>query len=200
MDVKPLPYRMMPVDKLLPYARNARTHSSEQVAQIAASISEFGFINPVVVDDKGTIIAGHGRVLAAKELNLKEVPTLAAGHLSAVQRRAYILADNKLALNAGWDDDLLKVELTDLQDAGFDLDLTGFSDVDLAGLFAEPEEPETKEKDLNYVIQFNIVFDDEEQQEDWYSFVRFLKGKLPDADTLGQRLQIFIRENKYVAD
>jgi DNA modification methylase len=122
------------IDKLIPYARNARTHSDEQVAQIAASIREFGFNNPVLIADDNSIIAGHGRVMAARKLNLSEVPCIRLSHLSETQRKAYILADNKLALNAGWDDNLLSIELADLKDLGFDTDLTGFSADEIAAL------------------------------------------------------------------
>lgn len=114
-------------DSLIPYARNARTHSEEQVAQIAASIREWGFTNPVLVDEDSTIIAGHGRVLAAQKLGLPEVPVMVARGWTEAQRRAYVLADNKLALNAGWDVELLRVEFADLGDLGVDLELTGFS-------------------------------------------------------------------------
>ncbi len=117
------------------YANNARTHSPEQVAQLAASIREFGFTTPVLVDDKG-IIAGHGRVAAAITLKLKRIPTLSLEHFTPEQRRAYILADNKLAMNAGWDMDLLRAELGDLSGAGFDLSLTGFGSIELADIFA----------------------------------------------------------------
>jgi ParB family transcriptional regulator, chromosome partitioning protein len=115
------------VDDLIPYARNSRTHSDEQVSQIAASIKEFGFLNPVIVDGDNGIIAGHGRVMAAKKLGMTEVPAVEASHLTDAQRRAYIIADNKLALNAGWDDEMLRVEFDELGAMGFDLDLTGFS-------------------------------------------------------------------------
>lgn len=134
------PYKAASVADLIPYARNARTHSDEQVAQIAASIREFGFINPVIVDGDKGIIAGHGRVLAARKLKLKEVPALEVSGLTDAQKRAYILADNKLALNAGWDNDLLKVELSELQTDGFDLDLIGFNADELAKLLADPTE------------------------------------------------------------
>lgn len=122
---------------LVPYARNARTHSDEQVAQIAASIREWGWTVPVLVDEAGSIIAGHGRILAARKLGLAEVPVMVAAGWSEAQKRAYVLADNKLALNAGWDTDLLKVELGELQGGGFDLGLTGFSGDELAALLAD---------------------------------------------------------------
>jgi len=125
------------ISSLVPYARNARTHSDAQVAQIAASIREWGWTMPVLVDEDGGVIAGHGRILAAQKLGLADVPTMVARGWSEAQRRAYVLADNKLALNAGWDDDLLKVELLDLQGVGFDLALTGFDADELAALTIE---------------------------------------------------------------
>lgn len=131
-----------PIDGLIPYARNSRTHSDEQVAQIAASIKEFGFTNPVLVDDDGGVIAGHGRVLAARKLGLKEVPTICLGHLSDTQRRAYVIADNRLALNAGWDEAMLRLEFADLTDAGFDISLLGFGEDELASMMDGPAELE----------------------------------------------------------
>ena len=115
------------ITSLRPYPRNARTHSRKQVKQIAASIERFGFTNPVLISDDGEIIAGHGRVEAAKLLGWKAVPTLALSHLSETERRAYVLADNKLALNAGWDKEILAIELQALSDLNFDVELTGFS-------------------------------------------------------------------------
>ena len=125
-----------PLDVLIPYARNARTHSEEQVAQIAASIREFGWTNPVLLDGASGIIAGHGRVLAARKLGIDPVPCIELAGLSEAQRRAYILADNKLALNAGWDEALLRVELGDLRDMAFDLSLIGFGEAEQAALLA----------------------------------------------------------------
>lgn len=129
------------VDSLIPYARNARTHSDEQVSQIAASIQEFGFNNPILVDGHKGVIAGHGRILAARKLNLSSVPVIELGHLSETQKRAFILAENKLTERGGWDSDLLSVELADLQEAGFDLELTGFDDAELQG-YLGPEDKE----------------------------------------------------------
>jgi DNA modification methylase len=114
-------------EDLIPYARNSRTHSAEQVAQIAASIREFGWTNPILIDGENGIIAGHGRVLAAHKLGETQVPTIELSHMSDTQKRAYIIADNKLALNAGWDNEMLALEIDDLKDAGFDLELTGFT-------------------------------------------------------------------------
>jgi hypothetical protein len=128
-----------PTDRLVPYARNARTHSAEQVAQIAASIVEFGFTNPILVDSMDGIIAGHGRLLAARKLGLSEVPVVVLDHLSDTQRRAYIIADNKLAMNAGWDEKLLASELRDLEKDGMDLAVVGFSDEELEALLKDGE-------------------------------------------------------------
>jgi DNA modification methylase len=143
------------LSSLIPYARNSRTHSDAQVSQIAASIKEFGFTNPILIDETGGIIAGHGRVLAAQKLKLKTVPAITLSHLSETQRKAYIIADNKLALNAGWDDEMLRLEFSELEQAGFDLELTGFSLDEIEDLQIEeitdgltdedavPEAPET---------------------------------------------------------
>ncbi len=130
-------YRIMRVDALIPYANNARTHSAAQISKIARSVQEFGFTNPVLTDGKRGIIAGHGRVLAAQMLGMETVPVIELAHLSAAQRRAYVLADNRLALDAGWDDELLALELGELRDKGFDLALTGFDLNELGELFDE---------------------------------------------------------------
>ncbi len=124
------------LDALIPYARNARTHSDEQTAQIAGSIREFGFTNPVLIDGEGGIIAGHGRVMAVRKLGLAEVPCVRLAHLTEAQKRAYIIADNKLALNAGWDEDMLSLELLDLRDADYALPITGFSADELEQIFS----------------------------------------------------------------
>lgn len=134
------------VEDLIPYARNARTHSDDQVARIAASIKEFGWTNPILVDGENGIIAGHGRLAAARKLGMSEVPVIELAGLSDVQKRAYILADNRLALDAGWDNEMLALELGDLKDAGGDLGLTGFSDAELDELLAVPASDETEEK------------------------------------------------------
>ncbi len=124
------------INTLIPNARNARTHSKEQILQLRASLREFGFVNPVIVDKDLNIIAGHGRVIAAKAENVSEVPCVFVEHLTDAQKRAYILADNKLALNAGWDDELLTLEFIELKDLGFDLELTGFDPDEIDKLFA----------------------------------------------------------------
>lgn len=130
------------VSVLVPYAQNSRTHSNEQIDQISASIKEFGFTNPILIDENGGIIAGHGRVMAAKSMGLKQVPCLRLAHLSENQKRAYVIADNKLALNAGWDDTVLKLELQALMDDGFDLSLTGFTLDEFNDIEAEAEQTE----------------------------------------------------------
>lgn len=139
------------IKDLIPYCNNSRTHSDEQVQQIASSIKEFGFTNPVLIDDQGGIIAGHGRIMAAQKLKMDEVPTITLSDLSEAQKKAYIIADNKLALNSGWDDELLKIELEQLKELDFDLGLIGFSDDELAllmggetteGLVDEDQVPE----------------------------------------------------------
>ena len=135
----------MPIDRLVPYARNPRTHSEEQVVQIAASIAGLGFTNPILVDTKAGIIAGHGRLLAARKLGLTEVPVIVLDHLNETQKRAYIIADNRLALNAGWDEELLGAELAALEKEGFDLGLTGFSDAELEALLADEKGSESAE-------------------------------------------------------
>jgi len=127
-------YYLEDTDKLIPYARNARTHSDKQIAQIAASIKEFGFLSPIVISKDNTILCGHGRFYAAQKLGLKKVPCVKEEYLTDAQKRAYIIADNQLSLNAGWDEDLLSVELSDLQENAFDLSLLGFDEKDLAKL------------------------------------------------------------------
>ncbi|MBC7939899.1 MAG: site-specific DNA-methyltransferase [Chitinophagaceae bacterium] len=130
-------YKPQPVASLVPYARNARTHSDAQVAQIAASIRQFGFTNPILVDGQHGVIAGHGRLLAARQLGMTEVPTIELSHLTPAQRRAYVMADNRLALSAGWDDDMLRLELGELQAEGFDLAFTGFDMDEIATLLID---------------------------------------------------------------
>ena len=131
-------HRIASIGDLIPYALNSRTHSDAQVAQIAASIKEFGFLNPIIIDGENGIIAGHGRVLAAQKLGMTELPVVEASHLTGAQRKAYVIADNRLALNAGWDNQILTTELAALQELDFDLDLLGFDGKELAELL-KPE-------------------------------------------------------------
>ena len=153
--------RYKKVEDLIPYVNNSRTHSDDQVSQIASSMKEFGWTNPILLDGENGIIAGHGRLMAARKLNQTEVPTIELAGLTDIQKKAYIIADNKLALNAGWDDQILKLEIAELKNAGFDLGLTGFNidelkvfDPTVEGLVDEdqvpdaPEEPKTKLGDI----------------------------------------------------
>jgi len=158
------------VGNLIPYVNNSRTHSDEQVMQVASSIKEFGFTNPILIDDDGGIIAGHRRLLAAKKLDIDEVPCIRLGYLSEAQRKAYVIADNKLALNSGWDNDLLKIELMQLDSIDFDLNLTGFDLSELANIF-DPVTEEIELKEQTYSETFNIIIecDDEQNQESIYN-------------------------------
>ena len=151
-------------DDLIPYIHNSRTHSESQIKQIASSIREFGFTNPILIDDQGTIIAGHGRVMAAKILQLDKVPTITLDALSDAQRKAYVIADNKLALNAEWDTEVLLAEIESLQDLNFDTQLLGFSADELAEMLNIEETPLKEE---SYAEIFNIIVecDDEMEQE-----------------------------------
>ena len=153
----------------MPYAKNARTHSEEQIEQIAHAIEQWGWTVPCLVDEKGGLIAGHGRVLAAKQLGLDEVPVVVARGWNAAQKRAYVLADNKLTENGGWDDDLLKVEIGELQGEGFDLTLTGFSMDEIGGLLGETAADGIEDApDSKYKEQFGVIVicrDEAHQQE-----------------------------------
>lgn len=146
-------YFLADINSLIPYARNARTHSDEQVAQIAASIREFGFLAPVIVSDDMTILCGHGRYYAAQKLGLKKIPCIKESYLTETQKRAYIIADNKLTLNGGWDNDLLTVELKDLQENAFDLSLTGFDEKELNSLFDLSSESKQDDFDVDEELQ-----------------------------------------------
>ena len=158
---------LWPVERLVPYERNARTHSPEQISQLSASISEFGFLNPILVDSADGIIAGHGRLAAAKDMGLAEVPVVVLDHLTEAQKRAYVLADNKLALNAGWDEKLLQIELTGLQLQDFDLSLIGFDEDELgkllgSGEFDGVEEEPQEQEPLDRGVALAIVLTPEE--------------------------------------
>ena len=145
---KEMQYYLADINDLIPYIRNARTHSESQIAQIAASIKEFGFLSPILIAEDNTILAGHGRLAAARKLGLKQVPCVKESHLTETQRRAYIIADNKLSLNAGWDEDILAIELSELQGADFDLDLLGFDESELASIFEDDKEVEDDDFDV----------------------------------------------------
>ena len=141
--------QLVPLSKLVPYVNNARTHSPEQINKLRSSLREFGFINPVIIDRDYSVIAGHGRILAAKEEGIAEVPCVFADHLTEAQKKAYIIADNRMALDAGWDEELLRVEIEALQAEAFDLSLTGFDDKEIADLFAADTESEAKDDDFD---------------------------------------------------
>ena len=169
-----------PISRLVPYAKNARTHSDEQIMQIAASIAEFGFTNPILVDTNAGIIAGHGRLLAAQKLSLPEVPVIVLDHLTETQKRAYIIADNKLALNAGWNEEVLAAELAQLEREGFDLELIGFTDSELEEMLrdehateadpdavpAPPDQAITKPGDLWILGNHRLLCGDSSKEED----------------------------------
>jgi len=140
--------QLVPIDKLVPYANNARTHSPEQVTKLRSSLREFGFINPVIIDRDYGIIAGHGRVLAAKAEGITDVPCVFVDHLTEAQKKAYILADNRYAMDAGWDEEMLRVEIEALQGMDFNIDLTGFDEAEIADLFAV-DDGEAKEDDFD---------------------------------------------------
>ena len=140
--------QLVPLGKLVPYINNARTHSPEQLTKLRSSLREFGFINPVIIDRDYNIIAGHGRVLAAKEEGIMEVPCVFVDYLTEAQKKAYILADNRMALDAGWDEELLRIEIESLQGEDFDVSLTGFEEQELADLFAIEGDKAAKDDDF----------------------------------------------------
>ena len=164
------------VEDLIPYARNSRTHSDEQVAQIAASVREFGWTNPVLVDGENGIIAGHGRVLAARKLGMDEVPCIELSGMDENQRRAYIIADNKLALNAGWDDELLAIELGELNAAEFDMALIGFDAGELSAAMGLDEELDGEapkiDEGIDYKEKFAVIVDCADEADQQATFER----------------------------
>ena len=145
--------KMVSIDKLVPYVNNARTHSKEQIAKLRGSLREFGFINPVIIDKDYGIIAGHGRVLAAKEENMAQVPCVLVDYLTAAQKKAYILADNRFAMDAGWDEEMLRVEIESLQGEDFDISLTGFDEKELADLFGAGSDAKEDDFDVDAELQ-----------------------------------------------
>jgi hypothetical protein len=192
-----------PIDKLTPNPRNARKHSAKQIKLLAEAIKQWGITTAVLVDEAGSILAGHGRVLAAKKLGLPEIPVMVARNWTLEQKRAYLIADNQHGLNSEWDEEMLGEELGALQAADFAVDLIGFDAEELDGLLPDADEKpgdsveRSAGRTTKAVIQFNIVFDDEMQQESWFSFVRALKAKYPNAETLGARLALFTASREY---
>ena len=146
-------FELVDINKLIPYVNNARTHSKEQIQKLRSSLREFGFVNPVIIDKEYNVIAGHGRITAAKEEGIQQVPCVYVDYLTEAQKKAYILADNRMALDAGWDDELLAVEMEELQNLGFDLGLTGFDEKELADLFAAGEEAEDDGFDVDKALE-----------------------------------------------
>ena len=144
---------LVDIDKLIPYVNNARTHSPEQINKLRASLREFGFINPVIIDDKFNVVAGHGRIAAAQAEGIKEVPCVYVDYLTEAQKKAYILADNRMAMDAGWDEDMLRVELEALEGMAFDLSMTGFDEKELADLFKTEEKVEDDDFDLDAALE-----------------------------------------------
>lgn len=164
------------VEALIPYARNSRTHTDAQVAQIAASIREFGFTNPVLIDEASGIIAGHGRLLAARKLGMEAVPCIRLSHLSETQKRAYVIADNKLALNAGWDDGLLSLEISDLLADDFDLSLLGFAPGELDKLTAGEPSGDGEQKDAAAKSTFEVIVECENETEQESVYHRMMEA------------------------
>lgn len=142
-------FQLVATDKLIPYVNNARTHSPEQIKKLRSSLREFGFVNPVIIDREYNVIAGHGRLMAAKEEGITEVPCVYVDHLTDAQKKAYILADNRMAMDAGWDEELLAVEMQELQDLGYDLAMTGFDEKELADLFSDGTDSDAKDDDFD---------------------------------------------------
>lgn len=187
------------VDKLIPYENNAKIHGDDQVRMIADSINEFGFISPCIIDKDYNLIAGHGRVLAAKLLGMETVPCLFVEGLTDAQRRAYILADNRLTEMGEWDLDKVKIELQGLEDMefdfgsfeignlGFDMDLRMVSSDD------DPDEP-TSRNEEGYSIAYELVFNTEEEQDRWYDFLIQLKRKHPECETIAERVMLVVDE------
>lgn len=183
-------YFLEDITKLIPYARNARTHDDKQIAQIAASIKEFGFLSPIIVSGDNTILCGHGRFYAAQKLGLSKVPCIKEEYLTETQKQAYIIADNKLSLNAGWDNEMLAVELSELQGADFDVSLTGFDETEIAELFADDNDdvkdddfdveselekpPVTKSGDLWLLGNHRLICGDSTKED---TYTRLMDGK-----------------------
>ena len=164
-------FEMVEVGNIIPYVNNARKHSEKQINQICASIQEFGFLNPCLVDKNNSLIAGHGRIEAATKLGMKKVPCIRLEHLSDSQRKAYIIADNKLALNSEWDEDLLKLEFEELKELDFSIDIMGFDDVELKKIIGEleafepdlPDENDGSEKEPTFILRVEFSNEDEQQ-------------------------------------
>ena len=190
------------LERLKPYDNNAREHSPEQVAQIAASITEFGFLNPILVDSNDGIVAGHGRLSAARELALDVVPVVVLDHLTEAQKKAYILVDNKLAENASWNEELLQEEIVALNLQDFDISILGWDEDEIREImeydsaFGEGDgDGESRGLGGEPVIQYNIIFDNEQQQQIWFDFLKDLRRTQSDDTTIAEKIINFIEEN-----
>ena len=189
------------LERLKPYDNNAREHSPEQVAQIAASITEFGFLNPILVDSNDGIVAGHGRLSAARELALDVVPVVVLDQLTEAQKKAYILVDNKLAENASWNEELLQEEIVALNLQDFDISILGWDEDEIREImeydsaFGEGDgDGESRGLGGEPVIQYNIIFDNEQQQQIWFDFLKDLRQSQPDDTTIAEKIINFIEE------
>ncbi len=197
------------VSELIPYARNARTHSDEQIERIANSIKEFGWTNPILIDGENGIIAGHGRILAARKLGIEKVPTIELSGLTQAQKRAYIIADNRLALDAGWDEDILKLEFAELEKEGFELSKTGFSDEEIREMMADldrevdgvedvetpepPKNPKTKRGEIWILGTHRLMCGDSTSVED---VQEVMGGESPICGSLTHRTTSHIKERQ----
>jgi hypothetical protein len=187
------------IDRIRPFERNARKHPKSQIEQLRASLRKYGQVWPLLVRPDGTLIAGHGRIEAAKAEGFQTVNVIVAKDWSEEQCRAFAILDNKVALNSEWDMDALSAELNDLFELEGSLDDLGFTQDELEDILSPDEPSPPKQRDSpsgvgNPVIQFNIIFDDEQQQQRWFAFIRELKTLYPDEDTLGARLDRFLME------
>ena len=191
------------ISDLNPYENNSRTHSEEQITQIINSIKQFGFTNPILIDQDNNIIAGHGRLIAVKQMEWEEVPCIAVSNLTQNQLKALNFADNQIALNAGWDLAKLTTEIKGLKEDNFDLTSLGFNNLELSNFLDDNffdskfNQEVIADQTNNFIIQYNIIFDDNEQQQIWFEFIKNLKEIYIDLNTIGQRLVEFIRQNNY---
>ena len=182
-----------PVGELTAYGNNPMVHSDKQIAELVGSIQEFGFTNPILIDESGVIIAGHGRLEAAELAGLVEVPTVMLAHLTDDQKDAYRIADNKLPQNAGWNIDKLRVEFEKLAATSIDLDLLGFSQAEMKKVLEDGAGGGGTGGLGDPVIKYEIIFDTEEQQETWFAFLRAINAEYPEHETIGARLQNHIQ-------
>tara|TARA_R110000796_G_scaffold252434_1_gene386760 strand:+ start:243 stop:848 length:606 start_codon:yes stop_codon:yes gene_type:complete len=191
------------INDLTPYENNSRTHSDEQINLIINSIKKFGFTNPLLIDEDNNIIAGHGRLLAVKKMEWQDVPCIIVKGLSQTQLKALNIADNQIALNAGWDLEKLTLEIKGLKEENFDVASLGFNNLELSNFLNEDFLGNTSNEEIasdqtnNFIIQYNIIFDDNDQQQVWFEFLKNLKGVYVDKQTIGERVIEFIKDSNY---